>query len=150
MEISCREFNWQVSSLEQVCTSSLPLLSTLEDLYIYEGDFKPEWHDNVENTLWLELLHPFTTVTNLYLSKEVAARIAPALQELVGDRIAEALSTLQTISLEGLKSSGPVQEGIGQFVAARKVTSRSIAVTHWETEEIDDFDDDDSDNDNDD
>ena len=74
---------------------------------------------------------------NLYLSEEIAARIAPALQELAGDTMAEVLPTLQTISLEGLEPSGPVQEGIRQFVAARKVTSHPIAVTHWERNVVD-------------
>ena len=56
------------TSLEQVCTSSLPPLSTLEDLYIFEdrGNL-PRWQDDVENTLWLKLLHPFATVKNLLL-----------------------------------------------------------------------------------
>ena len=39
VKISCRELDWQVSSLEQVCTSCLPPLSTLEDLYIYEDPY---------------------------------------------------------------------------------------------------------------
>jgi hypothetical protein len=64
----CRELDWQVSSLEQVCTSSLPPLSTLEDLYIYQSPYShPHWQDNIEDTLRLELLRPFTAVKNLYL-----------------------------------------------------------------------------------
>ena len=34
VEITCKELDWQVSSLEQLCTSSLPPLSALEVLYI--------------------------------------------------------------------------------------------------------------------
>jgi hypothetical protein len=57
MAISCRELDWQVSSMEQVCTLCLPPLSMLEDLYIYERPYsQPVWKDNIENTLWLELL----------------------------------------------------------------------------------------------
>ena len=64
--IACRELDWQISSLEQVCTSCSPLLSTLENLYIYQAPFsQPNWQDNIENILWLELLHPFTTIKNL-------------------------------------------------------------------------------------
>ena len=133
VKIPCRELDWQVSSLEQVCTSCLPPLSTLEDLYIYEDPYsQPDWQDNIENTLWLELLHPFTAVKNLYLSEEFAPRIVPALQELVGGRTTEVLPTLQNIFLEGLQPSGPVQEGIQQFVAARQVTGHPIAVSHWD------------------
>lgn len=134
VEILCRESDWQVSSLEQVCTSCLPPLSALEVLYIDENPHsQPDWKDNIENTLWRELLHPFTTVKNLYLSDKIAPLIAPALQELNGDRTTETLPILQNIFLEGFQlSSGPIQEGIGQFVAARQVTNHPTAVTCWE------------------
>jgi hypothetical protein len=129
MKISCRELDWQVSALEQICASCLPPLSML-DLYIYmdKGGYR---QDNVEDVLWMELLHPFTIVENLYLSKQVTPRIMPAIQELVGDRTIEVLPALQNIFLEGLQSSGPVQEGIKQFVAARQLTSHPIAVSAW-------------------
>jgi len=132
VKILCRELDWQVSSLEQVCTLCLPPLSMAADLYIYM-DKVGYWRDNVENTLWLELLDPFPAVKNLYLSKQVASRILPALQELVGDRATEVLPTLHNIFLEGLQPSGPVQEGIGigEIIAARQVTGHTIAVSAW-------------------
>ena len=139
VKVSCKESDWQLSSLEQVCTSTLPPLSTLEGLFIHEASYpQPQWQDNVENALWLELLHPFMAVKNLYLSKEFAPRVVPALQELVGGRTTEVLPTLQNIFLEGHPSSGPVQEGIGQFVATRQVTRHPshsrhpVAVSRWD------------------
>ena len=132
VEIPCIELDWQVSSMEQVCTLCLPLLSTLEDLYIYEGPaLPPVWQDNIENMLWLELLQPFTAVKNLYLSEKFTRRIVPALQELVGVSTTEVLPVLQNIFLEGLQPSGPVHEGIMQFISKRQVTSHRIAVSHW-------------------
>jgi hypothetical protein len=124
VEISCKELDWQLSSVEQVCTSSLPPLSTSEVLYIYEGysSSRAHWQDNIENAQWLELLHPFRATKNLYISEGFAQRIGPALQELAGTRATEVLPTLQNIFLEGLGPSGPVQEGIQQFVATRQVT----------------------------
>jgi hypothetical protein len=108
-------------------------LSALEDLYIFGNVFwRPDPQDNTETTLWLELLHPFTDVKNLYLSEELASRIAPALQELVGGRTTEVLPALQNLYLDGLQPSGPVQEGIQQFVAARQVTSHPLTIAHWE------------------
>jgi hypothetical protein len=131
--VRCKELDWQISALEQICTSCLPLLSMLEDLYISEHrTWQPHWQDNIENTLWLELLHPFTGVKNLYLSEEFARRIGPALKELVEGRMTEVLPTLENIFLQGLEPSGPVQEGIGQFVATRQVTSHPVAVSRWD------------------
>ena len=135
VEVSCTVSEWQLSSLEQVCSSSLPPVSALEDLYIYEDRLEElplHWQDDVENTLWLELLHPFGAVKNLYLCKTFVPRIAPALQELVGGRTTEVLPTLENIFMEGLQPSGPLQEGIQKFVAARQLTNRPVTVSLWD------------------
>ena len=144
VEIPCKELDWQISSLEQVFTLCLPPLSTLEDLYIDEdpdpnSDRKPDWQDNIENSLWLELLHSFTTVKNLYISEEFVRRVVPALQELAGSRTTVLLPTLQNIFLEGLQPSGPVQEGIGHFAAMRQATGHPIMASRWDkgSQEVD-------------
>jgi hypothetical protein len=61
----------------------------------------------------------------------------PALLELVGRRTTEVLPALQNIFLEKLRPSGPVQEGIRQFVAARQVTGHPTAVFHWDNPDRD-------------
>jgi hypothetical protein len=133
VKILCRELDWQVSSLEQLFTPFFPSILTLEDLYTHQTQYpKPDWKDNVEDALWLALLHPFTSVKNLYLSKEFAPRIAPVLQELVGGGTTELLPTLQNIFTEELEPSGPVQEAIGTFIAARRFSGHPIAVSRWE------------------
>ena len=136
VEILCRGSDWQVSYLEQVCTSCLLPFSKLEDLYIRKVPYQElDWKDNIENGLWLGLLQPFTAVKNLYLSEEFATLIGPALQELVGDRTTKVLPALQNIFLEGFESSRPVEEGIRQLVAARQVASCPIAVSRWANSE---------------
>ena len=136
--ILCRGSDWQISYLEQVCTSCLLSSSKSEDLYIRKVPYQElDWKDDIENGLWLGLLQPFTAVKNLYLSEEFATHIAPAMQELVGDRTTKVLPALQNIYLEGFESSGPVQEGIRQLVAARQVASRPIAVSRWANSEKD-------------
>jgi hypothetical protein len=133
VKIPCRELDWQVSCLEQICTLCLPPLSTLEDLYIYRASHSQlDRQDMIGNVPWLELLHPFTAVKNLYLSEEFVQHIVPALQELVGGRATEVLPTLHNIFLEGLQPSEAAQEGIQQFVAARQVTSHPITVSRWD------------------
>ena len=132
VKILCRGLEWQVSSLEQVCTWCLPSLSMLEDLYIYDEPYsQPDWKDDIESGLWLQLFHPFTTVKNLCLSEKFALRIGPALQELVEGRTTEVFPALKNTFLEGFESSKPVQKGIAKFIAARQVASRPIAVSSW-------------------
>jgi hypothetical protein len=131
ISISCREPDWQLSFIEQICTSSLHPISTVEDLYIEHQYSQLVWkNEAIENTLWWQLLLPFTAVKNLYLSKEFAPGIAAALQELVGGRITtEVLPALQNIFVEGIESLGPFQENIAQFVTARQLSGHSFAIS---------------------
>jgi hypothetical protein len=75
-------------------------------------------------------------VKNLYLTEEIAQRIVPALQDLVGVRATEVLPTLENIFLEEGQRSGPVQEGIQQVVAVRQATNHPIAVSYQQKVEF--------------
>jgi len=90
----------QVSSVAQVYTSSLSqaFSATIERLYICDDDAYWRGDIRVENDHWMELLRPFTSVKSLYLSRVIVPHIAPALQELVGERVAGALPALQLFS----------------------------------------------------
>ena len=135
VEISCIELHWQVLYLEQVFTSCLPPLFTLEDLYIFRDPLShPHWRDNIEITLWPELLHSFSTVKNLYLSEEFAIHIGPTLRE---ENTTEVLPTLQKIFLESLQLPGPVRLYIGHFLATRRVHGHPIEVSRWDNPEQD-------------
>jgi hypothetical protein len=132
VRIRCTVSEWQLSSLEQVCTSSLPPVSTLEDLYILEDrEEPPDWQDDVENMLWLELLNPFAAVKNLYVMEKFVPSIAAALQELVDGRSTEVLPTLENIFLEAreFQPSGPLHEGIEK--SARLLTSHPV-ISRWD------------------
>ena len=130
--ISCEEPDWQLSSIEQVCNSLHPL-STVEDLCIGDRYQQLVWKsDAIDSALWLQLLLPFTAVKHLYLSKELSPVIATALKELVEGRIMEVLPSLQNIFVDRLESSGPFQENIGQFVAARQLSDHPIAISVWD------------------
>jgi hypothetical protein len=132
VKILCQMPDWQLSSLAQICSLSLRLLLTMpvENLYIHEGPYSsPDWKDDIENTEWLDLLLPFTAVKNLYLSKKFSPRIAPALQELTGERTTEVLPALQNVLLKGFQPSEPVQEGIVQLISARRLINQPFAIS---------------------
>jgi hypothetical protein len=135
LAISCGQSDWQLSSLAQFCSSSFPQahIPVVEHLRILEDRrSQVRWQGDVEDSQWLELFHPFTTVKDLYISREFAPRISPALQVLVGERVTEVLPALQTLFLEETLSSGPVQVTIEQFIAARQLAGHPIAVSRWE------------------
>ena len=129
--------DWQLSSLVQVSGSSIPqaLISAVERLYIlnFNDSFsQPHWQDDVESGQWLELLHLFTAVKDLYLSLELPLLIAPTLKELVGERATEVLPALETLFLKETLPSGPVEETIGKFVAERELSSHPITLSQWQ------------------
>ena len=130
--ISCKESEWQLSSLAQICTLFFPSLSTVEHLYIYEDRYwPPRWQDDTESAQWLELLDPFSTAKNLYLSTEVVPHIARALRQIDGERVTEVLPALQTLFLEGLRENINLLE---PFLSARQFFGHPIVVSHWDRE----------------
>ena len=135
LAISCRQPDWQISSLAQVCSLSFPqaLIPAVKHLYICDGRYsKRLWQGDIENSQWLELLHPFTGVKSLYLSREFEPRIAPALKELVGERVTEVLPALEKLYLEDeLHTSGPLQEAIWHFYYARLFSDHRIVLLRW-------------------
>jgi hypothetical protein len=134
LRISCRQSDWQLSSLAQICSSffSQALIPAVEQLYILNGHPKSRWQDDIENSQWVELFNTFIAVKDLYVSREFAPRIAPALQELVGEGVTEVLPTLQSLLLEETLDLGSDQEITEQFVTARRVAGRPITISRCE------------------
>jgi hypothetical protein len=133
LEILCIEPERQFPLLAQFCRSPFFSLPTLEHLYIDGGSFsRQHLRDHTENARWIELLQPFTLVKNLYLSKDFALRIAPALDELGGEIVTEVLPALENVFIEKLKLYGPVTEAFQNFAAMRQPSGHPIVVSRWE------------------
>jgi hypothetical protein len=128
IEISCRGPVFQLSSVTQAYNSSLHPFPRLRT---FTSSINIWANDAIKNTLWLELLLPFTAVENLYLSNEFAPGVVLALRELVGDRMTEVLPNLQNIFVEWLKPQDRFQKCIRQFVAARQLSGHPIAISGW-------------------
>ena len=135
LSISCSPSDWQLSTLAQVCTSSFPqaLIPAVERLYILEHRSPGlRWQDDIETNQWLQLLHSFTSLKDLYISQEFVPRIVPALRDLVEKGAIEVLLAPQSLFLEEQHASGPVQKTIQQFVVARQLGGHPVAVSRWE------------------
>jgi hypothetical protein len=131
---SCLKTDRLVPSLVQICTSSLRLLLTMENLYI-DGSlsFLPSRlgrHvlDDFKSTECLDLLRPFTAVKKLYLSKLFSWPITLALQELTGGRTTEVLPALDHIILDGYQPSKPIKKRIAKFISARQFTNHPVTL----------------------
>ena len=119
---SCYAIDSQLSSLARACSTFLPPLPNLELLGIFNSKHLPSlWQHGVDNTLWMELLRPFTTVKDLVLDELVVLSVASFLQGLAREQVTTILPALQNIFLEGVHWSGPVPEGIVKFIIAREL-----------------------------
>ncbi|KAI9454365.1 hypothetical protein F5148DRAFT_429779 [Russula earlei] len=134
LEIMCRDLDRQLSSLAQVCNSSLSLLPTLVQLDIVDPvapNPQLHWTDNIETTPWLDLLGPFTAVKDLRLSDQVGRHVCQALEELAEERVTEVLPKLQNIFLRDPELFESVPKFIEKFIAARQLSGHPVAVHFW-------------------
>ena len=126
--VLCRGSELQRSYLAQLCNFTLPPLPTLEHLHIHCSFVLVHRLNEMDNTQWLHILRPFTSVKNLYLSDQLVPYVARALQGLSGERVTEVLPALQNIFLPGLKPAGAALKIIGKFLAARQLSGRTVSV----------------------
>ena len=84
--------------------------------------------DTVDNN-WLELLHSFSAVKSLYLSKKLAPHLMLALRGLSMERAAEVLPALQNLFIEGFQPSRSVRGAI--FIALRQLSNHPVNTHPW-------------------
>jgi hypothetical protein len=127
LNVSCIESSRWLPSLAHVCSSSFihALAPTVEQLHI-RALFIPLGH-NIDNALWLEVLHSFIAVKCLYISWTLMWDIADALKMLVGERVIDVLPALQTLFLDRRGRSAFIEENIAQFVTARQLARRPLS-----------------------
>jgi hypothetical protein len=128
LEISCEALDWQLSAVTQVLNSFLSSFTALESLEI---EVSREWQGETEVTSWREFLYLFTSVRDMTLQFEDSVRlIAPALQELAGERATEALPALKNLCLRTYdwQPSGPVKEAVEQFITTRQLYGHPVTV----------------------
>ncbi len=131
VEFPYDEFDEQLSALAWACKSSSSLLSTVETLFICDDLHHFRLDDEELDGEWLELLSPFTTVKELFLSNGAVHRIAPALR-VAGREIQEVLPTLKHIGLEVNHPSLLGDVDVEDFYDARRLSNFKIEVSLWD------------------
>jgi len=134
LEIKCERPDWQLSSMTQIFSQQLPLLSLVEQLKICRSPSGLEWKDDpdMDSSQWLELFRLFVAAQSLHVSEGLVSHVARALQDLTGQMAMEVLPLLRTLLLEGLQSSGPVHEAIKSFATARQLSHQPVVIQRWE------------------
>jgi hypothetical protein len=129
LKISSIGGDMQVSSMAQICSQLLFLMSRVERLYIKVP--LRVLTVNMDDTHWLELFHPFTAVQALYLPLQFWPFIVPALHGLSEESVTDVLPALVGLYLEGYRFNPPKLQAIEPFIAARQRTGHPVTVHHW-------------------
>ena len=131
LEIRCERPDWQLSSITQIFSEQLPLLSHVEQLELSK-DLESQDDPDTDSSQWLELFHLFVAAQTLYISKILVSPISRALQDLTGQSATEVLPMLQSLFVEGFEPSGPVHEAMKPFVTARQLSHQPVVIEQWE------------------
>ena len=138
LEIKCERLDWQLSSITQILSQQLPLLSHVERFEIRESRFPSDdgrigWEDDpdMDPSQWLELFRLLIAVQSLFVSERLVRRVAAALKEFTGELAVTVLPALHSLSLEGLPPSGLVQDAIRSFVTVKQLVDRPVVIQSW-------------------
>ena len=133
LRVSWIKYDLQLTALVRLCRSCLPLpllsIFVYLDIYVHMD----RWQHNAHPAQWLGLLGLFTSVKSLSLFGGPILPIMTALGGLVGGRVSEVLPVLQNLHLHWGGSLGLLQESVGPFVVARKLSGQPVAIHHGES-----------------
>jgi len=142
LSIKCGDLAWQLQSLSQSRSRFSPPLDLSYgrfDVTEFASGCSPPWARDVEKARWLEFLHFFAAVENLYLSEGLVLCIAPTLRDLAAREggSVKVLPALKSLFIEKLRPSmmsGTLLEIIGEFIVAREFAGHPVVFQYWKEE----------------
>ena len=135
--ISCREPDWQASSMARVCSQLSPLYSLVEQLAIREGTPGQSRRGNgIDPMQFLELFDPFPSLQHLHIYGELRPLVTRALQELTGETATEVLPSLRRLVFEGPPPSGSIQKDMQGFITVRQNSNHPVDVEWRESNDF--------------
>jgi len=128
LRISCEQFDWQLSSMAQICNYFSPFLFRVEVLGIKTAQ-PPIGQDDVDSEQWLELVRAFSGTKDFRVAGVHATDILRAL------RRANRGHTTDTTVLPALRKLktrmplvGPLWDAAKSFVTSRQLSGRPVGV----------------------
>jgi len=74
LRISCKQLDWQLSSIAQICEQLSPFTCRIEDLRIKEIQ-QPKGQGGIDPEQWLKLIRPFRGAKNFYVDDKLVLEI---------------------------------------------------------------------------
>ena len=83
LRVMCKQLDWQIDCVAQICVGLIPVLSGVEQLSLefYVGLMPAEWENGeIDGTTWHDLLRSFVAVKQLDVSRGLLEELSYALQ----------------------------------------------------------------------
>jgi hypothetical protein len=99
LRIMCKHLDWQVASVMQILITLFPVFSVVETLTLSHKEHKwsSEWHNEVDQTHWRELLRLLSSVKTLRVQNELAEELSRSLHLEDGETSPQLLPNLPEI-----------------------------------------------------
>ncbi|KAI0246830.1 hypothetical protein BJV78DRAFT_98807 [Lactifluus subvellereus] len=128
MQIICIHLDWQVATAVQVLTALQPVLSVVEQLTLsYVRNYRSSEQDNeVDRTLWREVLRLFGNLKTLHVQSVIVSKLARSLQTDDGEPPLELLPNLKEVGYSG---GDDVRDAFTPFIDERQVAGHHVNLT---------------------
>ena len=125
LRIPCKQPDWQLSSIAQICDHLSPFTYRVEDLCIYV--IRPSsMQGNMDHEQWLRLIHSFRGVERFYADDKTVTNTFCALDLADGGypTVLPSLRALHVFEPEAIRGPTPVQS----FTISRQLSGRTLQV----------------------
>ncbi len=130
LQISCKQLDWQLSSMAQVCDQFSPFLSRVKNLVINTTQ-SSSGQDDVGGEQWLELVRAFGGAIDFRVAGVHVTDILCALRLANGGNTADtiALPALRNLQVEKpMAMHGPSWDAVKSFITSRTLSGRLVQV----------------------
>ena len=129
LQISCKQLDWQLSCMAQLCEQVSPFLSPVVILAINTAQ-PLGGRDDVNSEQWLDLLRSFkfSSAKSFWVANELTTDILCALGPAYEGNTAMLPSLRQVRVQKPIAMDGPSWDSVQSFITARSISGRPVEV----------------------
>ena len=141
LRVLCKNSDWQISSMAELCEGLSPTLSHVERLNIGASTFSLGGQDDTDLTQldFLDLFRQFIHVRRLCVTGESVLHVAGALRPITGQLAVTVLPELEEIYVGKRVELAFAQNGLAPFIDARERSAHPIVILSLEPEPTQNF-----------
>ena len=127
LQISCKQVDWQLSCMVQVCSQFSSFLSHVEELGITTTQLSSV-QDDAASEQWVELVRSFEGVRDFRMADKLTKYVLRALYR-AAERNTTVLSTLRHLRVENpMGMNDPSWDALLTFITSRSLSGRPVHV----------------------